>query len=834
MEYSCPVMSCVTSLEINQITLHVNSVHSNDASIDAYYCKLCKKKSYSRVTALVSHLKDKHRPVSSISDSANIPSSLPTNTNPSNDLTNPRNLKRKYAEIDSPESLSSETCMTRQQVEHPQSSSASSYVFNDGRMGSIIRENTFNFIMQLHANTNLSRSLASDIAESVRTYTKLIFTETLNYVDSSNNAYNIVDSVSQVIDQCFANSTTDHLFFSKLSSEEPRYIEPVTTNISAELGRRKVNGKNITEIKNIEVQIIPMKKILKEYLSIPNAFETIIKYIEQCKTKSDIMSIYQGHVWKNIEAKFIPKIVLPLLLYSDDFEVNNALGTHQGCSQLCGVYFSLLCIPDEYRSSLENILVAQIHKTVDQKNCGNHRIFSNLVEQLKELEEKGIELEINGEKIQVYFALLVVAGDNLGLNKMLGFIAAFNADYCCRFCTATISEINKSVKITQKKLRNESQYAQHLEKMSYGLKDECIFNQLESYHVFRNINTDSGHDLRLGICQYVLGKEIHYFITEKCFDLETLNSKIQGFDYGSSPNINKPQKIKQTHVQNKYIRGTASEIYTMMVYFGFWVGPFITDEKHKEVWEIYLLLRKIMLCIESHSFSLEKIDQLRLWINKFLTLYSKYFGHLVYKFHNLLHYPDMILAMGPPRFYSTLRFESEHQVIKKILTSTKSRVNPALTAAKKLQVRQCSNFKNSKGFSSKLKHGPHTNKNIKDFIEDISHLTSINTGSEYIATKWVSVFGTYYAENMYIDINSEKNEKELFGKIEFIIINADLEVFFIYQKLDNVVFSDHVQGFEIGQETNNEWGEIKQTGLIMYKPRVRSKLYDGKEYIISL
>lgn len=60
---------------------------------------------------------------------------------------------------------------------------------------------------------------------------------------------------------------------------------------------------------------------------------------------------------------------------------------------------------------------------------------------------------INNEVIRVYFPLLLIAGDNLGLNSLLGFSESFSADYFCRLCishrTVTRVEIiNLNIKLT--------------------------------------------------------------------------------------------------------------------------------------------------------------------------------------------------------------------------------------------------------------------------------------------------------------------------------------------------------------------------------------------------
>lgn len=50
------------------------------------------------------------------------------------------------------------------------------------------------------------------------------------------------------------------------------------------------------------------------------------------------------------------------------------------------------------------------------------------------LESEGLEIELsNGSKHHVFFIPLLILGDNLGLNSLLGYSKSFNSHFC-RFC----------------------------------------------------------------------------------------------------------------------------------------------------------------------------------------------------------------------------------------------------------------------------------------------------------------------------------------------------------------------------------------------------------------
>lgn len=72
---------------------------------------------------------------------------------------------------------------------------------------------------------------------------------------------------------------------------------------------------------------------------------------------------------------------------------------------MLGLYYSFPTAPHYLRSNLNNIFIAAIFNTKDVKFIGNERTFYQLIKNINELDNNGLELNINGKKVNVYFSL---------------------------------------------------------------------------------------------------------------------------------------------------------------------------------------------------------------------------------------------------------------------------------------------------------------------------------------------------------------------------------------------------------------------------------------------
>jgi len=162
-------------------------------------------------------------------------------------------------------------------------------------------------------------------------------------------------------------------------------------------------------------------------------------------------------------------------------------------------------------------------------------------------------------------------------------------------------------------LRNEINYASDISIDNYsltGLKVICIFNELPSYHVARNVVCDIMHDLIEGVARYDMALIVKNLIDLKFFSLEILNNRLELFDYGVTEIKNTPPKKNTTYLTNGSIIMSASEMLCLVRYFGLIIGNLVP--RKNEIWRLYTFLHKIIdLC-----FSIYLQPECHIYLNK--------------------------------------------------------------------------------------------------------------------------------------------------------------------------------------------------------------------------
>lgn len=211
---------------------------------------------------------------------------------------------------------------------------------------------------------------------------------------------------------------------------------------------------------------------------------------------------------KKIEI-FEGKLSIPYILFLDDFCVDNPLGSHAKDQSICGVYYTFPTIPQHQLSKLSNIFVAGFFKTKDRSLYGNSFSIRPFINRIKNLETQGIKIEVLDKIYHIHFILAFVVGDNLGLNTYLGFASSFNSNYYCRACKRSKFEMQSDITEHENSLRTIDNYTTDImtnnEKLT-GIKENCVFNNIKSFHVTNNFYFDIMHDLFEGICRYDITK----------------------------------------------------------------------------------------------------------------------------------------------------------------------------------------------------------------------------------------------------------------------------------------------------------------------------------------
>lgn len=129
----------------------------------------------------------------------------------------------------------------------------------------------------------------------------------------------------------------------------------------------------------------------------------------------------------------------------------------------------------------------------------------------------------------------LILGDYLGMHAILGYATSFMANFSCIFCKAIRTHSQQMYFEDITLLRSILGYnidVQNNDLSTSGIKYECVFNKIPSFHAIQNFSVDIMHDMVEGVCHYDLSAILNYILENGFISLEILNNKKKMFDYG--------------------------------------------------------------------------------------------------------------------------------------------------------------------------------------------------------------------------------------------------------------------------------------------------------------
>lgn len=404
-----------------------------------------------------------------------------------------------------------------------------------------------------------------------------------------------------------------------------------------------------------------------------------------------------------------------------------------------------------------------------------------LLLELQQLYQEGIKFTINGIEKVVYFRLCLVLGDNLGLNSIFGFVESFSANYYCRMCHI-FSTVSKTLtKEDPTLLRTKESYEKDLKLGNFsltGIKTKCCFNGIANFHIALNKSVDIMHDIFEGLAYYVLVRILYQLIyVDKHLTLEVLNERIKCFDYGDLEISNKPMPISEEHIKSKKkLKMSASEMACFVRYLGIMVGDLIPREN--EAWGLYLKLRQIVDIVTAPRLLRSDAYCLKDLIHEHHALYIKLYGHLTPKFHNMTHFPEILLSDGPLLHLWSMRFESKNRELKQTATSTNCKKNILKTIAIKHQLS-----------IAELNYSSMVAENVK-----------VGPRKKPVSATFVEVEGFKYKIGTVILIEITE-DLPIFGKIDKIYVSNEGIKFLMYT-LNTIAFDSHYHAYYVSKSVS--------------------------------
>ena len=538
-------------------------------------------------------------------------------------------------------------------------------------------------------------------------------------------------------------------------------------------------------------------------------FAKIMKYISDIdKQKNIISSIMQGQLYiKKYAKRLQDTIVLPLIVFNDDLETRNAMGSHAGANKFSATYSILACLPPDLASRLECILCHSLVYTDDKKNTSNAFVFSKLIEDANFLRNTGIFIDVHNTRINVKFDVILIVGDNLGTNGISGFVESFQANFYCRMCKVSSEEAKTLTKEEEKLLRTRSNYESDLkinDSSRTGIKEKCVFHQIEDFHITENQSVDMMHDFLEGVCTYDLHAIISELIfTKKYFTLEILNARIKSFNYGNE-NTNKPPEIELNTLKgNLTLKMSAAEMLCFVRYFGVMIGDLVPEAD--EHWQLFKYLRQIFDILLSPKIVPSHIKCLENLIEKHHQLYIQLFGTPKPKYHFLIHYPRILNMNGPCANYWCMRFESNHRKAKATLQSTASSKNLLKIIGVKQGLMMCELF-NTMVIEDDIKLSSRDDSDC----EAKTYFDAFTNNAEYYDQ--IEIWNILYKIGSFIILNMQESEQQFGEVIKIIKVNDD--IYFHINIFQEITFDEHYHAYIVENSKKTEYMKLSELPLV--------------------
>ena len=448
------------------------------------------------------------------------------------------------------------------------------------------------FVAKLHNQTGVPRKVVQNCVNFTKEFFECGIFETLkdkvfsvcergNFTEQDKTH---LQNMFDMTKNCLQDFDSEHKrkeYFKKTGC----FIEPKSYIIGEAKTYKLINGVKTEESVLVEGQFVSVKKVLKVFLSLPGFLQIILDYMQFLYNEIDsqyMCNIVHGKLWRKIKEKFPDKIVIPLIIYFDEFETNNVLGSHTGIDKIGATYFMLPTLPPQFQSALKHIFLTLFFQDSARKSFGNRAAFRPLLAELKDLEMNGLMIN----NIRVYFSCILITGDNLGLHQICGFVESFSANHVCRICTISKEKLRCQTIEDFTLLRKSSDYDEELKKndpSETGLTETCIWNDLPSYHVMENGFLDAMHDFWEGVCPYDLSAIILNFIQRQLFTLEDINDRIIAFNYGPVDKGNSVPCLRKEKLKKGRLGFSASETLCFVKYLGLIIGDLVPENDEYEI-----------------------------------------------------------------------------------------------------------------------------------------------------------------------------------------------------------------------------------------------------------
>ena len=347
-------------------------------------------------------------------------------------------------------------------------------------------------------------------------------------------------------------------------SQQPNFVSPVEYILQ--------NAEN--GLKKESFQYIPLLKTLDKLLKHDDVLNQIFHNGES--GNGQINSFHDSDHFKNHPLFNSRKNSLMINLYDDEFVVSNPIGNKTSKYKLLAFYFTLGNFRPQCNSKVDAIQLVSLVKSIHAKKHGIEKVLAPLMHDLGVLENKGITISFKGTELQFFGSIFLVISDNLAAHWLAGFQESFSkTKRVCRFCLCTRADMKSIFHHSYTSTRTKLSFEKHLESAQqnpgmikeYGIKQDCVLNNLKYFHCANGFPFDSAHDFLEGVIPHILTEVIKKLVTFNFFSLREINEKINHFHYCRCDKSDLPQPMNISSLNNFKVKLDAAECWNFFRLF---------------------------------------------------------------------------------------------------------------------------------------------------------------------------------------------------------------------------------------------------------------------------
>ncbi|KAE8739116.1 hypothetical protein FOCC_FOCC015392 [Frankliniella occidentalis] len=421
----------------------------------------------------------------------------------------------------------------------------------------------------------------------------------------------------------------------KYFEENFNLVQPEPKRIGDRYDERvdKKTGKSLPVQVAVNFQYISVKKTLTAVLNNKVLFDLI--HSESPSTDGKMRSFLDGSLAREHPLLKQHPHTLRLVLYIDDFECANPIGSKAGPHKITAVYLLIQNLPPEENARLRSIhLLAYAYRDDLPLDDLVDVLLEPFFDELKSLEtEAGVTIQVDKKDFTLRATLIALAADTLGAHEVLGLFSS-SAGHFCSHCMISRPELHQDI-MAIGEMRSKETHLEHLREIEtndplfvqqeYGVKRYSLLVHESKFTPFPDIFVKDGmHDILKGIAPMELKLSLReYCAKKKHFSVDFLNNALLSFNYGPDAKNKPSANISYESLTTNFsytLRQSAAQTWCFLRVFPFLVGSKVPhDDPHLK---LIVLLKRISEIIFSTAVSEDDLQNLSQLIKEHHNLFS--------------------------------------------------------------------------------------------------------------------------------------------------------------------------------------------------------------------